>query len=191
MEQEIEIEFKNLLTEDEFNKILHTFSFPTEPFRQINHYFETNDFALKGQHAALRIREKDAKNILTLKEPHPDGLLETHDALDDQEKNAWLNNKPIAKHNVKRQLDALHINLVDLKYWGTLTTDRREINYKDCTVVLDYSTYGNKNDYELELEAEDRIIGENIFEEILRIASIQKRETPNKIKRFFNELYNH
>ena len=189
MSQEIEIEFKNLLTEEEFNKILDTFSFPTEPFRQINHYFETDDFGLKAQHAALRIREKDTRNILTLKEPHPDGLLETHDLLTEQEKAAWIANKPIAKQNTLKQLNALHINVDDLKYWGTLITDRREMAYKDCTLVLDYSTYGNTNDYEFELEANNRTTGKKVFEEILRNTSIPQRKTPNKIKRFFKAVY--
>lgn len=56
MTQEIEIEFKNIVTEEEFNTLCKSFSI--EVFtKQVNHYFETPDFSLKAG-SALRIRHK-------------------------------------------------------------------------------------------------------------------------------------
>ncbi|WP_347835513.1 CYTH domain-containing protein [Gracilibacillus sp. JCM 18860] len=52
MSQEIEIEFKNLLTSQEYRKLDPLFHSVT-PIVQINHYFETPDFALKRHGAAL------------------------------------------------------------------------------------------------------------------------------------------
>ncbi|MFP3488877.1 CYTH domain-containing protein, partial [Staphylococcus sp. SIMBA_130] len=66
---------------------------------QINHYFETKEFSLKELGCAIRIREKDGKYTLTLKEPHPDGLLETHDLLTKQEALNWMNGTIIPKVN--------------------------------------------------------------------------------------------
>ncbi|WP_212685903.1 CYTH domain-containing protein, partial [Salmonella enterica] len=81
MAQEIEIEFKNLLTEEEYLKLLSNLPFPKYSQTQTNYYFETEDFSLKAHGSALRIREKNGNYTLTLKETHELGLLETHDAL--------------------------------------------------------------------------------------------------------------
>src|SRR5699024_2293642 len=90
MSQEIEIEYKNLLTKQEFDYLLGHFPFPQNSQKQTNFYFETENFSLKENGAALRIREKDGHYRLTLKEPHPDGLLETHDPLTEAEAMNWL-----------------------------------------------------------------------------------------------------
>ena len=59
MSQSIEIEFKNLLSIEEFNRMITYFQLSDDDFfRQINHYFDTKDFALKNLGCALRIREK-------------------------------------------------------------------------------------------------------------------------------------
>src|SRR5699024_11479055 len=76
LSQEIEIEFKNLLTKEEFNQIRTYLSFPDKGVAQTNFYFETKDFTLKNNHAALRIREKNGEYTLTLKQPGGQGLLE-------------------------------------------------------------------------------------------------------------------
>lgn len=185
MAQEIEIEFKNLLTEKEYNRLIKELAFPPEGFIQRNHYFETADFQLKNHHAALRIREKNDKFVLTLKEPHPKGLLETHAPLTKQEADSWLAGYPVAKENVEKQLTSLGISLEDLTYYGSLTTERRSFQHANVLLVLDYSKYNGHEDYELELEASSRAQGEQAFNEILKNHEITKRPTPNKIERFF------
>lgn len=82
MSQEIEIEFKNMLTKQEFKNIASALQLTEKDFTdQKNHYFDTDSFALKQKHAALRIRRKNGKYVLTLKEPADVGLLETHQQL--------------------------------------------------------------------------------------------------------------
>ncbi|MEI3597523.1 MULTISPECIES: CYTH domain-containing protein [unclassified Oceanobacillus] len=190
MAQEIEIEFKNLLTKAEFDTLLETFPFPKEPFKQTNHYFETEDLRLKKQRSALRIREKNGEFTLTLKEPFGDGLLETHDKLTQKEAASWLNGKPVAKANIGKRLEQLGIEFRDLKYFGDLTTERREYENKDTLYVLDYSMYNNQDDYEFELEAKNRAEGEKVFKWVLETNHIPLRQTPNKIERFFMNLQN-
>src|SRR5690625_5863964 len=107
MTQEIEIEYKNLLTEDEFNLLLSTLPFSKECQVQKNYYFETNNFALRGKLSALRIREKKGSYQLTLKEPHPEGHLETHDFLTEKEALSWLHGNIIEKRHVFKQLENL------------------------------------------------------------------------------------
>jgi len=186
--QEIEIEYKNLLTKDEFYHLLECLPFPKVSQVQNNYYFETEDFALRGKLSALRIREKNGSYQLTLKEPHPDGLLETHDFLTEKEAFSWLHGNIIEKDRVIQQLKNLHIPYEKLLYFGKLTTERREVNYKDVLIVLDISTYNGQVDYEFELEAPSKVVGIEIFNNLLQENNITIKKTPNKIERFFSSL---
>ena len=188
MSQEIEIEFKNLLNQHEYNKLLTELPFPCEGIVQTNHYFETKDFSLKQHGAALRIREKSGKYTLTLKEPHPEGLLETHDTLTEREVELWLNGTPLMKENVGNQLRSLGIVPTELKLFGSLTTERREVKDRGVLLVLDYSTYNSESDYELEIEASDRLSGEAAFRQILKEFDVKEKHTPNKIERFYKSI---
>lgn len=188
--QEIEIEFKNLLTEKEYEMLLHAYPFPKKGTWQTNYYFETEDLNMSKKGAALRIREKNGTFRLTLKEPHPDGLLETHDVLSPEEARSFLDNKIIKKPNTAHQLEKLGINPFSLRYFGKLSTERRELKTRDCLLVLDYSQYNGLEDYELELEAPDIETGKAVFNEILAACGIEQRTTPNKIRRFFSTQNN-
>lgn len=187
MAQEIEIEFKNLLTEKEYHQVYHYLPFKTvELMEQTNYYFETEDLKLKQKGAALRIRYKNGKCTLTLKEPHKEGLLETHDSLTEEEANLWIQNKMMVKPHVSKQLQGLGISIESLHYMGSLTTRRKEMEYKGTTVVLDHSLYYDQEDYELEVEANSKEDGKKAIQEILKACNIPERETDNKIKRFYN-----
>ncbi|MFC3040569.1 CYTH domain-containing protein [Virgibacillus xinjiangensis] len=188
MTQEIEIEYKNLLTKEEFQRLLTSLPFPDSGKIQTNHYFETTEFSLKQHGSALRIREKGGEYQLTLKEPHPDGLLETHDRLTRNEVDAWLNGDFIFKPNVGQQLEEKGILHEDLEYYGSLTTSRREIEHRGVLLVLDYSTYNGREDYELELEADSKELGTARFDELLTEHNLKRRKTPNKIQRFFDSI---
>ncbi|PAV29180.1 adenylate cyclase [Virgibacillus profundi] len=188
MTQEIEIEYKNLLTKEEFNRLLYNLPFPEYSETQTNYYFETKDFTLKENGCALRIREKNGKYKLTLKEPHPQGLLETHDALTKQEAHSWINGNIVKKEHTTKQLTEKGISPENLIYYGSLTTERREVKYNNVLLVLDYSKYNGHSDYELELEAPTEAIGLEAFNSLLTEHQIHKKETPNKIKRFFSTI---
>jgi uncharacterized protein YjbK len=191
MPQEIEIEFKNLLTEAEFNKLYEVFNMKNVPeIQQVNHYFETKDFQLKQHGAALRIREKNGKYQSTLKQPQGEGLLETYDFLTEQEANSWLQGYITLGPEISKQLQELGISTAELIYGGSLETVRREQSYNDTIIVLDRSKYSDVTDYELELEAQSYAHGEHVFNTILTENGIAKRKTPNKIQRFYDSLRN-
>lgn len=188
MTQEIEIEYKNLLTKQEFDHLLHSLSFPQTGQKQTNYYFETNNFALKARGSALRIREKNGNYQLTLKEPHTSGLLETHDVLTASEAKDWLQGEVTEKEHTAEQLNKMDISPEELIYCGSLTTERREVQYGQVLLVLDYSFYNGQTDYEFELEAPDETVGLETFHTLLTEHHIPERETPNKIQRFFSSL---
>lgn len=188
MAQEIEIEFKNILTNAEYHSLLEAYPFPKDGVLQTNYYFETTDLKMKSMKSALRIREKNGSYTLTLKEPFGDGLLETHDELTKEDMLSWLSGHPVEKEHTASELKKHEIQVSDLKYFGKLTTERREIEYENVTLVLDHSMYNDQEDYELELEAGRFNEGEKVFLSILKQQQIPKRNTPNKIERFFMNL---
>ena len=190
MAQEIEIEFKNLLTKEEYERLLYNLPFPEYSETQTNFYFETKNFSLKEQGCALRIREKNGTYRLTLKEPHHLGILETHDELTKAEAESWMEGNNKEKEHTAKQLRSRRVSPKDLIYYGRLTTERREVNYQDVLLVLDFSTYNGLEDYELELEASSETAGQIAFNSLLKKYHIVKRETPNKIQRFFSSKNN-
>jgi len=187
MTQELEIEFKNLLTKEEFSDLCLYFNLSDEKFiTQENHYFDTPTFSLKEKGAALRIRQKKQKNILTLKEPAEIGLLETHQPLNTEEVEIALQSSILPKSGpVIERLTYLNINIESIQYFGSLTTNRAETHYKNGLLVLDHSRYLNKEDFEVEFEVQDEKLGKKQFHSLLQMHSIPLRKTENKIKRFY------
>ena len=191
MAEQIEIEFKNLLTEKEFEHILAAHQISDEQFvKQKNHYFDTPDFDLKENACALRIREKSGRYEMTLKEPLPtgQGLLETNIELDRQTANALLSDSSTLNKEIHDKLILLGIDPGRLFCFGTLTTARAEIPYEGGLLVFDKSTYFTITDYELEYETSHYEEGKRIFEELLKKANIPARKTDNKVRRFFTEM---
>lgn len=187
--QTLEIEYKNLLTRKEFKRLLSEIPFPKYGVKQINHYFETKDFKLRDQKTALRIREKNNEYTLTIKQPHPKGILETNASLTKDETKQWLQGKPVFKPVIQKQLHPLGIEAKDLIYFGHLTTIRRSIWLDDAELVLDDNYYLKRRDYELELEVSEAHKGKQMFTHLLKKHHIKQRKVRNKIERFFSVLF--
>ncbi|MBU8768169.1 CYTH domain-containing protein [Cytobacillus oceanisediminis] len=186
----IEIEFKNMVNREEFSSLIDFFNIRSEDFsEQENHYFDTPDFLLKAKGSALRIREKNGSFELTLKQPHPEGLLETTENLTESEAAEMIRTGKIPAELIIRSIKELGIEPDKLQYFGTLATKRAEKEYMKGLAVLDHSRYLNKEDFELEYEVDNRNEGELTFLNLLKQLNIPVRKTENKIKRFYNEKY--
>lgn len=190
MSQNIEIEFKNMLTKEEFQLLTIHFKIEPKQFKkQINHYFDTNSFTLKEKGSALRIREKGSLFEMTLKQPAQQGLLETNQTLTAGQAEGVLSTGRLPEGEVKDAVTGLINDTASLQYFGSLTTVRAEIEYKDGLLVLDHSYYLNTEDYELEYEVTNESEGYGVFTRLLEELKIQPRPTDNKIKRFYAEKY--
>jgi uncharacterized protein YjbK len=188
--QSLEIEFKNLLTQLEYEKIKSYFNLNESMFfHQENHYFDTTHFSLKENLSALRIRKKKDYFELTLKQPVPDGLLETNQVLTEKEAIAALEQNTIPKGQIVDLLTTMNINPEEVHFFGTLSTKRVEWEYKEGLLVLDLSSYLNTTDYELEYEVVNREVGHKIFIDLLSNLQIPIRKTENKIIRFYLKKY--
>jgi uncharacterized protein YjbK len=188
MSETIEIEFKNLLTKKEYQLLLRAFNIKdNDIFKQENHYFDTPSFALKELGSALRIRKKNNRYELTLKQPAEVGLLETTQALSDEEFNLVIHESRLPNGIVQDRLENFAISPNDIAYFGSLITERAEFPYKNGLLVLDHSLYLNTEDYELEFEVDDYQQGQLVFHELLKQYAIPNRKTLNKIARFYQQ----
>lgn len=185
MAQEIEIEYKVLLSEQQFKQLASELPFPAKPITQINYYFETVDFKLKSVKSALRIRKKQDRYVLTLKEPFENAILETHDFLSEAEFEQWINRQPCAKQHTSKQLKQLGVTVDELVYYGALQTDRKTYIVDDVTYVLDKSYYNNIIDYELEIEAMTHDIGKKAIDQLINQFNLSAINQTTKIERFF------
>lgn len=131
MNQHIEIEFKNLITEKEFRQLIEYFDVGASNFKtQKNHYFDTLGFSLKNQDSALRIREKNGRYELTLKQPATEGLLETNQDIPEETAYAFLKHNTFPDGEIHHLILECGIDPKDFTCFGTLKTDRFEFPYK-------------------------------------------------------------
>jgi uncharacterized protein YjbK len=188
MSQQLEIEFKNMLTKKEYVKLLKEFSInDNDIITQINYYLDSPQFSLMKAKCALRVREKNGNYKLTLKQPVKEGILETNQLISKAEFSLIKEIGPIPDGAVKEVLMQIGIPLDDITFLGELKTNRVSFPYKDGILFLDHSSYFNKEDYELEYEVENRAIGNKVFLALLNSYHIPVRNTDNKISRFFSE----
>ena len=73
-----EIEFKTLITEEQYNKLISEFQLDNNIFAQTNYYFDTEDSKLLNEKTVLRIRQKCCNFKLTKKTRAELGADETH-----------------------------------------------------------------------------------------------------------------
>lgn len=192
LNQEIEIEFKNLLTKSEFQQLLTHFSITENDFKkQINYYFDTPQFTLKEKQSALRIRLKKDNYTLTLKQPAEIGLLETHQHLSEEQALKMITDGQFPKGDIYDILSNENVSPSLITFFGKLTTERAELQYKNGLLVFDHSSYLDTDDYEVEFEVTDEESGRIEFYELLKTQGIPLRKTENKIMRFYLKSMNY
>jgi len=189
MRQEVEIEFKNLLTQEEYIKLRQAFfNNDSLPFTQENHYFDTKEYTLKEHQCALRIRIKNSHAEMTLKTPFEGHHTETTVdlKLSDARKMIDEGGFPLPEDifNVLTEED-ISVNRKVFKVAG-LKTERLEAARPHSIIVLDKSFYSNQVDFELEVESDSKTAGKKLFTQILDDYSIPLRSTETKIARAFN-----
>lgn len=191
MAQEIEIEFKNVLTKEQYEQLLQFFNVQSDQIlRQTNYYFDTPNWDLRTRASALRIRQKDDRIVCTLKErsSSENVHIETTDPLTKEQSKAMLSGSDFLAPNVKEKLLQYNIPIDQLQMFGSITTDRVEIPYKGGTLVFDHSFYLQQEDYEVEYETSNEQEGSIIFTDFLKQHKIEINVAEKKIARFMSAL---
>lgn len=185
MSKELEIEFKNMLEKDEYEKLAAHYKFSAADVKtQTNYYFDTATFQLKSLKCALRIRKKHDGYECTLKTPAAHGNYEITDSLTKGQAEAMIERHSFEAPEVRVALEELSVSPEELKMIGALTTHRLERKTPEGLLVLDHSEYAGIEDYEIEFEVPEAAAGEKHFNALLKSHGIPVRHADKKIARF-------
>ncbi|MGT2926259.1 CYTH domain-containing protein [Streptococcus cuniculipharyngis] len=183
----LEIEYKTLLTKDEYKRLDLLFSHvPAKS--QTNYYFDTDNFLLKQHRLSLRIRTLADRAELTLKIPQTTGNLEYNHPLDLTQAKQMIHSGAIPLNSTTQLIVDAGIPLTDLGLLGHLTTVRRETQLPIGLLALDRNYYGQVKDYELELEVLDAKTGQKDFLDFLAQYHIDYKFAKSKVARFSSTL---
>ena len=185
---EIEKEFKNLLTKEQYEAIAGDYqSVFKKDVTQTNSYYDYEGL-LQQHKMALRIRIVEGKETgeITLKIPQSSlEVLEYTEVLPVDILNAYNHDKQFAlPTSLQETLENKGITLQTVNQTALLTTHRLEGALSENEwLVLDESHYNGKVDYETEMEVRSLELGEPVFLGILEKYKIERRQAESKIKR--------
>lgn len=114
----LEIEYKTLLTKDEYNRLLAKMSH-IQPVTQTNYYIDTPNFDLKKHKMSLRIRTLADKAEMTLKVPEEVGNREYNVSLSNKQAKFLIKDFSLTVSPIKEIIDALDIEQDQLAcFWS-------------------------------------------------------------------------
>ncbi|TQR15800.1 CYTH domain-containing protein [Psychrobacillus lasiicapitis] len=178
---EREIEFKNLLTKEEFQGLVSFLGLTSTNFQtQTNYYFDTPASYFKENKMGFRLRVLPNRNELTLKIPVQEHVMEEKTvALSNDERDAIIYESRFPAVSFLEQIK----DKGPLTCIGSMQTDRAQIVYKNGTLFLDHSFYSRIEDFEVEYECGDVKNGQKVFLQLLEENHIPLRTTDKKIAR--------
>ncbi|CDZ99200.1 CYTH domain protein [Jeotgalicoccus saudimassiliensis] len=186
---EKEIEFKNLLTENEYGKIQNDHFPRVKPMHLTNYYIDNDELQLIGNLLMLRIRVEDSRQLMTVKIPDEQHVVYEYSGVTDISLTEGVRiDEESIPENIREQLTKRGIPVNNLAIQGSLITERLEKPSHSGLLVLDKSSYLGTADYELEFEAPDVGTGKSEFAQILNKYGIVRREEIVKSARFYNLL---
>lgn len=185
MQKETDVEFKSLLTEAEYHKLLNHFKGAKGDF-QTNHYFDTKRFSLKAINASLRVRERESLE-LTLKRKKGYNTDIKSVAIDTEQ---FEKLKETGIVEIEEIADDLQTLIKDQKVVNflSLSTLRYFVPYGNGILNIDKSEYLGICDYEIEYTGKSYHQGKSDFIQIISEFGIQYKKSEKKIKRAFNAL---
>lgn len=183
MQKSHEIEFKTLLTQDEYDMLVEKFKNKKIDL-QTNHYFDTPRFSLKAHDASLRIRERDGLE-LTLKKKRGYAFQEYTLTIDLETFKFIKETGTLPDNEIKTEVSAL-IGTQKLVNFMSLSTERIYFPYQNGALFIDKSHYCGMTDYELEYEAKSYHSGKKEFIDLINEFGIQYKKSEKKIKRAYN-----
>lgn len=154
---EIENEFKIMLTKEQYEKIVGAFSWD-KTILQTNNYYDTEDLRLSHRRITVRVREVDEDFLLQLKLP-------TGKVFSRVELTKKLIRLPELIHG-ELLSEMTGEPMPDVKRMGKLFTKRLVKRFKGGEIDLDMSEYFDIRDFEAEVEFTDENAGREILEKL-------------------------
>ncbi len=187
MEENLEIEFKILITKNIYEQIISDYKI-TCSYQQTNYYLMHP--ILSKLKYTLRIRQKNNQYELTLKQPQIKGNLETNLIIDKKTKDKIIKHELITNEI----FDLLKPYQLDSTMFITdhfLTTTRNEINTEYGLICIDYNQYNGLEDYELEYEITNYTLGKQYFLDFIKKYNLTyNTNCSSKITRLIKSLNN-
>lgn len=187
MQRSLEVEFKTLLTKEEYERLIDMFK-DNHSDIQTNHYFDTPRFSLKALESSLRVRERDALE-LTLKKKKGYAVQEYTLPITEEMFEQIKATGEIPESELRSELIPL-IGSQKLVNFLSLSTKRTYTQYKKGILFLDKSTFCGVTDYELEYEARNYLDGKKEFIELINDLQIQYKKSEKKVQRAFKAYKN-
>lgn len=183
MQTSTAVQFKTLLSSEEYSKIMEKFRGNKLDY-QTNHYFDTTRFSLKALDSSLRVRERDTME-LTLKRKKGYSMQDitvpiTPEIFEDMKMNGTIPDSEIKNELIPLIADQKLVNFI------SLSTLRMYLPYKNGVLYVDKNEYLGNTDYELEYEAKNYNEGKKDFIQLISELGIQYKKSDKKIKRAFN-----
>ena len=185
---EIEKEFKNLLTKEQYDALVNDYKEVfTKDVTQTNSYYDYEGL-LQEHKMALRIRIVEGKETgeITLKIPQSSlEVLEYTEVLPVEILNAYNHDKQFTlPTSLQEKLEYTGITIQTVNQTALLTTHRLEGALSENEwLVLDESHYNGKVDFEMEMEVRSLELCEPVFLGILAKYNIVRCQAESKIKR--------
>ena len=182
--REIEIEFKNLLTENQYDALYEKYDLSnSEEIINKNFYYDDANESFKKIGAALRIRYTNKKTEMTLKIKGETQNVEINVPLDERyPKEPTV--LPILPNEIISELERMNVKIKTPMLIQKIETLRHEVTLENGLLVLDKTTFINDIvDYELEFETKDYKSGLAAFEKLLEENNIDKNPAKPKIAR--------
>lgn len=177
MNKNLEIEFKCPIDKQDYDRLIKDFGLEDNIYLLTNYYFDSKDKTLHKERTVLRIRHKHSNNHykITLKQDTPQGALESHVLLKEDEALGFIEKG----FNVK---DFFDIDL-DVFLHGKLDNYRVSTPYKDGELFLDKISYFDTIEYEIEYEVDNFEQGQTLFDKFLDEHHIAKKPYKRKSQR--------
>ena len=187
MEENLEIEFKILITKNIYKKIINDYKI-TDSYQQTNYYLMHPK--LNELKYSLRIRKKNNQYELTLKQPQINGNLETNLIINKKIKDKIIKHELI-NNEIFDLLKPYNLDSTMLITNYYLTTIRSEINTEYGLICIDYNQFNGLEDYELEYEVIDYNSGKQAFLNFIKKYNLTYiTNCPSKISRLIKSLNN-
>ncbi|HHZ18644.1 MAG TPA: CYTH domain-containing protein [Acholeplasmataceae bacterium] len=174
------VEFRTLLTEEEYNRLMEKFK-GNRMDMQTNHYFDTKRFSLKALDASLRVKERD-DFTLVFKKKKGYNLQEFQLPITKETFEEIRETGMVPEGEIYNELIPL---IGDQKIFNflSLSTLRLFFAYKNGILYIDKSQYLGQTDYELIYETSSHNLRE--FVKLISEFELQYKKTEKKIKRAF------
>lgn len=185
MQPSLEVEFKTLLSEEEYSRLVKKFKNNYVDI-QTNHYLDTERFSLKATDTSLRVRERDTFD-LTFKRKKGYSIQDLREPITKEQFLAIKETGVLPAGDVANEVQNI-IGNQSLKNFMSLSTERLYFQYGNGIIFIDKSTYLGEVDYELEYEAKNYHDGKKEFIQLLSDLKIHYKKSEKKIKRAYNKL---